>query len=286
MNKQIDIILCCYQAEKTIVKALQSIYAQLMDASYQLHVIVADDCSKDNTLSLIKEIDVPNSNLTVEYLPNSHNLGMVKNYQRAFKACAGEYVFILEGDDWWSSPYHVRQHVDYLQTHNDISMSMNRITHYYELTGSYSSSWEPLWGGVKLFNIHEQIRYNVLGNLSACCFRGTYIRQLPDKLFELSFADYLLGSIMAEYGDIAILEESTSVWRHREDSQWGSLNGRQRRKGIKSMCSKYDEYFAYKYKEDFAIFAKRSKISLGLTSWKDFVPKVVRRVGLLLLGKL
>ena len=107
----IDVILCCYNQQKTITQALESIYNQ--EINEEINLIIADDKSKDKTLEIIKATKNPSDRITLDILEASENLGLVKNYQRAFSACKGEFVLILEGDDWWCSPNHIKQHVDF-----------------------------------------------------------------------------------------------------------------------------------------------------------------------------
>ena len=104
----IDVILCCYNQENTIQQALESIYSQKTDDV--VNIIVADDMSNDKTLEIIKSIP-KKKGFEISILESENRLGLEKNYQRAFAHCKNEFVFILEGDDWWSSENHIKQHV-------------------------------------------------------------------------------------------------------------------------------------------------------------------------------
>ena len=90
----IDVILCCYNQEHYIVKALDSILCQKVDAEVRL--IVADDGSSDRTLEIVKNHEAK-SPFPFVYFKNNGNIGMQANYKRAFAVCKSEYVAILEG---------------------------------------------------------------------------------------------------------------------------------------------------------------------------------------------
>ena len=240
---KLDIILITYNQEQYIAQAVESILMQRVNYDVQVRVIVADDCSKDNTLEIIKSYEKKSPFLFV-YLSPDTNLGISKNYQRAFAACDGDYIAILEGDDWWSYPNHIEQHIRFLCTHKECSMSMNTITFYAQET---QTSKLPYWGygDADVFYVDTECQItqgNQLGNLSACVFRNSCIKQLPASLFGISIADWMLGVMLSQQGSIALLKESTSVYRTNENSTWASLSEKQRVKRMLDLSRQYDKY--------------------------------------------
>ena len=79
-----DVILLCYNQEQFIEKALRSIYAQEVSKDVSVRILVADDCSQDSTLDIIKRI-ASESPYPIEILPKEANLGISKNYRRRVK---------------------------------------------------------------------------------------------------------------------------------------------------------------------------------------------------------
>ena len=240
---KLDIILITYNQEQYIAQAVESILMQRVNDDVLVRVIVADDCSKDKTLEIIKSYE-KKSLFPFVYLAADMNLGISKNYQRAFAACDGDYIAILEGDDWWSSPDHIEQHIRFLDTHKECSMSMNTITLFTQET---QESKSPYWGygdsDVFYVNTEYQITQgNQLGNLSACVFRNSCIKQLPDSLFGIPIADWMLGVMLSQQGAIALLKESTSVYRTNANSTWASLSKKQQLKRMLELSKQSDKY--------------------------------------------
>lgn len=210
----IDIILFCYNQEQYIEQALRSIYAQELPKDERARIIVADDASPDNTLAIIKRL-APESPFPMVFLPEEPNMGISKNYKRSFAATEADYVAILEGDDYWLQS-HLTQHVEFLEAHSECSMSMNEITTSNEQTQQmlYHPMVHKENATHMMVDTHKQIAEgNQLGNLSACVFRGPYLRELPDNLFDLPIADWMIGIMLAQRGDIGILKGSSSVYR-------------------------------------------------------------------------
>ena len=96
---KLSILLISYNQSEFVEEAIDSILNQNIPFDYEL--IIADDSSTDGTLELISN---KLSGTLIKYfvLTSKLNLGISKNYQRGFKACKGEYIAILEGDDYWT----------------------------------------------------------------------------------------------------------------------------------------------------------------------------------------
>lgn len=76
--------------EETINSALSQTYTNI-------EVIVNDNCSTDNTWSLLEKISRRDSR--VKIFSNDENLGAVKNWKKAMEKATGEYALILWSDD-------------------------------------------------------------------------------------------------------------------------------------------------------------------------------------------
>ena len=268
----IDIILITYNQEKYVSQAVESILMQKTNCN--VHVIIADDCSTDSTLDIIHSYD-GNSQFQFEYLSScKQNIGMSRNYGRAFSKCNGKYVFILEGDDYWCNPKHLEQHIEFLENHQEASMSMNRLILLYEEKSLYSY---PTIQNVEFYNIKQQIvDINHLGNLSGCCFRILLIKQLPEKIFDIGFADWLLGMFMAQYGLLAVLPEATSVYRINKNGQWSGMTDEQKHNTLLNACHKYDNFFDEKYKDYFEeLYNRLNKPNKKLRK-RDWIPPIFK----------
>jgi len=242
-----DVILLCYNQEQYIEKALRSIYAQEVADDVSVRILVADDCSQDSTLDIIKRM-ASESPFKLEFLPLEQNLGISKNYKRSFASATADYVLILEGDDWWEAPTHIMQHVQFLEHHPECSMSMNRF--YGASTTKNEMNVSPWRCKEDYYTIDLQTQIavgNQLGNLSACCFRSKNLHQLPEAMYAIHVDDYLLGIMMARMGNIAILKEPTSVYRCNPNSMWASLSLLGQYKRNMYFAKTYDEFLKGEY---------------------------------------
>jgi len=93
MTPKVSVIMSAYNAEKYLYESVNSI---LLQREISLELIVINDGSEDNTLSILKEIALNDARLKIidkpnEGLPIALNLGI--------KASQGEYLARMDADD-------------------------------------------------------------------------------------------------------------------------------------------------------------------------------------------
>jgi glycosyltransferase involved in cell wall biosynthesis len=92
----VSIALCTYNGEQYLAQQLRSI----LDQSYEnIEVIAVDDCSSDDTLSILQQFAAQDPR--VRLFQNETNLGFRRNFERAMKLCSGEYIALADQDDVW-----------------------------------------------------------------------------------------------------------------------------------------------------------------------------------------
>lgn len=94
--KKVSIALCTYNGELYIEEQLMSILNQTYK---NIEIIIVDDGSTDNTVNIIEQIAEKYPQIKI--YKNESNLGYNKNFEKAFKACKGDYIAISDQDDIW-----------------------------------------------------------------------------------------------------------------------------------------------------------------------------------------
>jgi cellulose synthase/poly-beta-1,6-N-acetylglucosamine synthase-like glycosyltransferase len=99
-NHMISIVTTCYNLEDYIEQCLLS----SMNQTYKnLEIIVVNDCSTDNSLNIIKKLAEQDNRIRV--IDNEVNLGAGKSRKVGIEAAQGDYVMLVDGDDWISNGF-------------------------------------------------------------------------------------------------------------------------------------------------------------------------------------
>lgn len=125
---KLSILVVTYNQEKYIQQCLDSILVQLVDFEYE--VIIGDDCSTDSTPQICDEYAKKYPFIHVYH--HSKNLGHVKNWEFCLNQCKGEYIAILEGDDYWIDCHKLQKQVDYLDSHSEVALTITNVQSIYE----------------------------------------------------------------------------------------------------------------------------------------------------------
>jgi glycosyltransferase involved in cell wall biosynthesis len=88
----VSICIPCYNAGAFIQETLKSVFSQ----TYRnIKVVVCDDCSTDNSVEKVKEMN----DSRLELVVNPRNLGQIANYNNALSHAVGKYTKLLCDDD-------------------------------------------------------------------------------------------------------------------------------------------------------------------------------------------
>jgi glycosyltransferase involved in cell wall biosynthesis len=93
----LSIALTTYNGSKFLREQLQSLAIQTLQP---FEVVVTDDCSTDDTLSIVQEFDKV---LNIKIFVNESSLKVTKNFEKAVALCSGDIILMCDQDDIWHS---------------------------------------------------------------------------------------------------------------------------------------------------------------------------------------
>jgi len=95
MNPEISVIIPAYNTEAYIKRAIDSILGQTFT---DFEIVVVDDASTDNTVQVLSEIHDPR--LKVFRQAQNGGAGAARN--RALQEATGNWIAVLDSDDWYA----------------------------------------------------------------------------------------------------------------------------------------------------------------------------------------
>lgn len=115
MNPEKDLVSVIMSNYNTPEEYLRSAIESILNQTYQnFEFIIIDDCSTDNSLSIIESY----SDERIKVIRNEKNLGITKSLNRGLKAATGEYVARMDADDI-SLEKRFEKQVEFLKSHPD-----------------------------------------------------------------------------------------------------------------------------------------------------------------------
>ena len=208
-----------YNHARYVAQAIESVLMQLGD--FDLEIIVGDDCSIDGTREVVGDFAArfPDQ---VKPIYRGKNIGGANNFKNVFDMVDGDYIALLQGDDYWTDPLKLAKQIAFLERNSDCSMCFHDVVMFYN-----DGSSKP-----HLFNMGRQKmpRYTLRdlfeGNFIQTCsvvYRAGIVKPIPEWLSAIPMGDWPLHILHAEHGPIGYLDEPMGVYRQQGQSTWASF---------------------------------------------------------------
>lgn len=206
---KVSVLIMTYNHAKYISTAIDSALTQQTDFKYE--IIINEDCSTDGTQEIVLDYKqrFPEK---IRLLLSEKNLHSNAIVTRGMDAAKGDYVSLLDGDDYWTSPHKLQKQADYLDLHSECSMCFHNAQVLHEDDNEKPRNWTPS---------HQQEFSSIddlwMGNFIATCstmFRNKLLEKIPDwydSFFPIT--DWPLYILLTEHGSIGYIDEVMGAYR-------------------------------------------------------------------------
>ncbi len=221
---KVSVLVMTYNHANFIRQALDSVLMQ--DVTFAYEILISEDCSTDGTREIVEEYyqQFPQK---IHLLLSTQNIHSNAVVARGIKAAKGEYIALLDGDDYWISPHKLQKQADFLDNHPECSMCFHNARVFYEDNSQPSWNWTP--ANQKEFSTLEEIW---MGNFIATCsamFRNGLFGDVPDwydALFPIT--DWPLHILNAERGKIGYINEVMGAYRYHSGGLYSPYSQREK----------------------------------------------------------
>jgi len=110
--KLVSVIIPTFNAEKFVAKTIQSVLGQT-HTNWEL--LLVDDVSIDNTVSILQSFAKQDARIKVFQLPKNSGPGVARNF--AIQQAQGNYIAFLDADDLWK-PEKLEKQLKFMEEEN------------------------------------------------------------------------------------------------------------------------------------------------------------------------
>ena len=224
---KVSVAMITYNHEEFIAKAIDSILMQRTNFDYE--IVIGEDCSTDNTRNIIIDYNNKYPNKFRLFL-NDKNLGGHRNFKQIFESCKGEYLALLEGDDYWTSPVKLQKQVDFLDNHPECAICFHNVTELYSIDCREPHEFLPK-NQKEFFSVEELFQGNFMPTPSVM-YRNGLIKEIPEWFSFLKFGDWALHILHALHGNIGYIDEVMAVHLNHQGGIWTRLSSVERGKAF------------------------------------------------------
>ena len=217
LRPKVSVLLQTYNHERFIAQAIQSVLDQ--DRPFPIEVIVSDDCSSDGTRALVS--DYARAHRLIKPLFPDQHLGMNPLFRRALDAARGDYLAVLDGDDFWTSTDKLRKQVALLESEPKLTGCFHDALVVFEDGTRPAHRYVSAPNNKERFELEDLLRLCYPPTLSVL-FRREMLAHVPGWAFDLAWADWLLWIFATRQGPFAYINEIMGVYRVHEGGYFSS----------------------------------------------------------------
>lgn len=183
----VSVIMPAYNAARFIEESIRSVRNQTVT---DWELIVADDCSADETCEIVKRLAVEDSRIRL--IHNEVNSGVAKTRNRALDLVRGKYAAFLDSDDIWYPEKLQKQMALLEEKQADLSYTSYRLVK--------AEDKEP----ISIYRVPEKTAFeDMLSQNRVGCSTVLMTRELADGFrfgLEYYHEDYVLWLQMLQSG--------------------------------------------------------------------------------------
>ncbi|KFI25135.1 rhamnan synthesis F family protein [Paenirhodobacter enshiensis] len=208
-----------YNHEDFLVEAIESALEQKGDFYHE--ILLSDDGSSDATARIMARYAAKYPGV-IRNITRGGNHGISANYRHCFREASGNYVAILEGDDYWTDPEKNLRQAEFLKRHDTAPMVFSRIE-LFDMRNNSRRLLKRQEGLPELVSAREfaaDQNLNLIVNLSCCMFRKDVMTALPSVLYDPRLSEIALAFYLDRLGPLGFLPGVMSTYRLNGASVW------------------------------------------------------------------
>lgn len=214
---KVSIAIITHNHQRWLADAIDSALAQ--EANFDFEIVVGVDKSNDRTLEIARQYATHKDNVKA-LEPIHKKLGSKHNLGRALTYCKGEYIALMDGDDFWHCTSKIQDQISFLESNPDFSCSVTQsnIEYHGHLDKRFESNYcrtQEIWNG------EDVIKTPSFCATSSMVFRKKHLCPLPEWFHHLAWGDSAMRGILAAHGKFHYLQRKATTYRC---NNWGTLH--------------------------------------------------------------
>ena len=247
MNPRVSVSLVTYNQADVIREAIEGALAQR--TPFDVEIVIGEDGSTDGTREIVCDYGrrYPER---IRLLLQDQNRGLVTNFMNTIGACRGEYVALLDGDDYWPQRDKLARQVTFLDRYPRCSLSFHDVV-VLCADGTFSAVTYTGPDHKRFSGIEDLLETNFVATCSAM-FRRSALPAWPDWFAASIWEDWPLYLLLAEHGSIGYIPEILGVYRDHRHGLWSGLPQRVQIERTIDFLRSADEHLDYRYADAIA----------------------------------
>jgi glycosyltransferase involved in cell wall biosynthesis len=213
---KVSVSLTTYNHAPYIRQAIESALMQQTDFNFE--ILIGEDDSNDGTRNIVKEYATKYPDKIRLFLHDRKDVLYIngrptgrRNFVNNLQNARGQYIALLEGDDYWISPKKLQKQADFLDRHPECSACFSPAKLIFENGDADGLSKRTV--AKDFYTTEDILRAGFFIPTASYFFRSRLYSELPNWLFTLPMGDMPLHILLSQHGLLGCIDEVMSVYR-------------------------------------------------------------------------
>lgn len=220
---KVTVSLITYNHAPFIAQAIESVLMQ--EANFDFELLIGEDDSSDGTRQIVTDYQARYPARIRLFLNSRKNVVHVNgkptgqwNFANNIRNSRGEYIALLDGDDYWTSPLKLRKQVEFLDSNRDCALCFHNVRVFDEADSTRQElhHTKPMRGD---YGIEDILRGNFIHTCSVM-FRSRLFDEFPSWFFKCPMGDWPLHVLNTQHGRAGYINDVMAVYRKHDKGAW------------------------------------------------------------------
>jgi glycosyltransferase involved in cell wall biosynthesis len=269
---KVSVCIQTYNHEPFIAQALDSVLMQ--ETGFDYEIILGEDESQDGTREICVEYARQHPDRIRLILRSRKDVIFVNgrptgrfNLIENLKAAEGEYIALLEGDDYWTNPFKLQKQVDFLESHPECAMCHHKVPAITE-SGNQVVYVNPPHSYRRISVLEDLLIKNYI-QFCSVVFRNGLLKELPEWFNLLNFGDWPLFVLIAQHGKIGYIDYTMAAYRIHSGGIWSAKSDIDRWKALLEASKQIGNYLGPRYERIISASVSRLYFNLAAAYIKE-----------------
>jgi glycosyltransferase involved in cell wall biosynthesis len=245
---KVSVCLITYQHVRFIAQAVESVLAQRTNFPFEL--VIGEDESTDGTREIVQRYAEQHPDrIRLHLHSRANNIAYGNratgrhNFVHNLRSARGEFIALLDGDDYFTDPEKLQRQVDYLETHPECSVCFHRVR-------TVDQNGEPLAAAEQelpkpRFTLDDLLARDFAPPTASVMFRRGLFGEFPEWYFRCPVGDFPLHVLNGIHGDFGFIDREMAAYRVHAGAMWSAqldyaTSAEERKRGYERKVTQLD----------------------------------------------
>jgi glycosyltransferase involved in cell wall biosynthesis len=210
---KVSVNIITYNHERFIAQAIDSVLQQRTDFPFE--ILIGEDGSTDRTREIVKEFKARYPDRITLFMHDRDKGGVFDpgkwNFMYNVYHAKGDYMAVLDGDDYWTDPLKLQKQVDLLEAHPECTVCFTAAAVAEEGSGQ-APALKRIPSPRPFYALADILHQNPFTS-ATMVYRNRLWDRFPAWFEESPGGFWPLSILCAREGKIAYIDEPTAVYR-------------------------------------------------------------------------